>query len=136
MGRMLEMTFDDAEGDAGFRAATDALFGCAPDVAHIAATRREIRTISSQSLTGLIASRTQLSISPTLTLENIVDRVGTGDAFAAGVVHGLLNDWSLDQTIRFATASAQWAHGVSGDFLRANVADIEALQRHGGDIRR
>lgn len=136
IGRMLEKKFDDTDGDAGFRTATGAMFASAPGVSHIAATRREIWTANSQSLTGLIASRTHLAISPIIALDDIVDRVGTGDAFAAGVVHGLVNGLALEETVRFATASAQWAHGVSGDFLRASVEDIEAIQHSVGDIRR
>lgn len=136
LGMMLKRKFDDADGNSGFRSATGAMFGAAPFLSHIAATRREIHSTGRQNLTGLVATRDAMAISPTISLDDIVDRVGTGDAFAAGVVHGLANGMTLEETARFATASAQWAHGVSGDFLRASVADIEAIQQSVGDIRR
>jgi len=87
-------------------------------------------------LTGLLVDGAGLSESKTVALEQIVDRVGTGDAFAAGVLHGLLEAMSRDETINFATASAQWAHSVPGDFLRATVADIEDLALGGSDVKR
>jgi 2-dehydro-3-deoxygluconokinase len=112
------------------------MFGLAPRLKHIAATRRTVHSSSWQDLTGLLADREGLSVSRTIALENIIDRVGTGDAFAAGVVHGLATGMARDATITFAANCAAWAHSVPGDFLRASLADIAALGAGGGDVRR
>lgn len=124
---------DPAEG---FLAAAQAMFALSPRIQHMAATRREVFSSDRQDITGLLADRDGLSVSPTVALENIVDRVGTGDAFAAGIVHGLVSGMDRDATITFASACSQWAHSVPGDFLRASVLDIAALGADGGDVRR
>ena len=48
-------------------------------------------------------------------IDQIVDRVGGGDAFAAGVLHGIVNQSSLQQIISFATAASALKHTVHGD---------------------
>lgn len=120
----------------GFHAAAQAMFALSPRLGHMAATRREVYSSDRQAMTGLLADRAGISSSRTITLENIVDRVGTGDAFAAGVVHGLSTAMGRDATIGFAANCAEWAHGVPGDFLRASLLDIAAMAAGGGDVRR
>ncbi|WP_086608285.1 sugar kinase [Erythrobacter donghaensis] len=122
--------------DAGFHAAAQALFALSPRIRHVAATRREVASTERQNLTGLIAHREGVSVSETIALEQIVDRVGTGDAFAAGIVHGLITGMPRTETIGFATACAQWAHSVPGDFLRASLADIASMGAGAADVRR
>lgn len=128
--------YGGGDPDAGFHAAAQAMFARAPRLAHVAATRREVFSSDRQTITGLIADRAGLSVSRSIALENIVDRVGTGDAFAAGVVHGLVSGMERAATIAFAAACAEWAHAVPGDFLRASATDIAALGAGSGDVRR
>jgi 2-dehydro-3-deoxygluconokinase len=129
-------SFGNADPAAGFHAAAQSMFALSSRLKHMAATRREVHSSDRQALTGQLADRDGLSASRTITLENIVDRVGTGDAFAAGVVHGLMTGMERDATIGFAARCAEWAHSVPGDFLRASVEDIAALAAGGGDVRR
>ncbi len=128
--------YSTGDPEAGFHAAAQALFALSPRIRHVAATRREVASTERQKLTGLLADRDGVSASETIALEQIVDRVGTGDAFAAGVVHGLITRMPRAETIGFATASAQWAHSVPGDFLRASLADIAAMRAGARDVRR
>jgi 2-dehydro-3-deoxygluconokinase len=129
---------DYAGGDPteGFHAAAQAMFALSPRIRHVAATRREVFSSDRQDITGLLADRDGLSVSRTIRLENIVDRVGTGDAFAAGIMHGLITGMERDSAIAFAAACSEWAHSVPGDFLRAEVEDIAALSAGGRDVRR
>lgn len=120
----------------GFHAAAQAMFAVSPRLRQMAATRREVHSSDRQNLTGLLADREGIAASRTIPLEHIVDRVGTGDAFAAGVVHGLISGMTRAATISFAASCSAWAHSVPGDFLRASVADITALADGGGDVRR
>ncbi len=129
-------TFDHTDPAEGFHAAAEAMFALSPRLQHMTATRRHVYSSDRQDLTGLLADRNGQSAGKTVVLEQIIDRVGTGDAFAAGILHGLLEAKSRDEIIDFATASAQWAHSVPGDFLRATVADIEDLARGGSDVKR
>lgn len=133
---MTSEKFDHADPAEGFLAAANAMFARAPNLGHVAATRRMVKTTDRQDIVGLLADRTGVASSPVVALEAIVDRVGTGDAFAAGIVHGLIAGMTRQEAANFATACAQWAHSVPGDFLRASLGDILAIMTGGGDVRR
>lgn len=128
--------FDHPDPAEGFHDAAKRMFELAPGLGHVAATRRTVHSTDRQDLVGLLAERDGLSASPAIALENIVDRVGTGDAFAAGIVHGLLTGCERDRTVAFAAACAQWGHSVPGDFLRASLSDIEGLLGGSSDVSR
>lgn len=128
--------YTKGDPDAGFAAAAEAMFAAAPRLKHMAATRRVVHSSDRQDLTGLVADRSGVAASRTIALENIVDRVGTGDAYAAGVMHALLTGMSREETACFAAACSNWAHSVPGDFMRASLADIESLVSGSGDVRR
>lgn len=128
--------YSSGDPDEGFWQAAQAMFALSPRLGHMAATRREVLSSDRQNLSALLADRDGLASSPTTVLEKIVDRVGTGDAFAAGVVHGLTSGMDREHTIRFAASCAVWGHSVRGDFLRATVADIDTLANGPGDVRR
>ena len=57
----------------------------------------------------------------------IVDRVGGGDAFAAGLIFALLSDYPPQQAIDFATAAACLKHSVPGDFNLVSREEVEQL---------
>jgi 2-dehydro-3-deoxygluconokinase len=66
-------------------------------------------------------------------IRTIVDRVGSGDAFDAGVLFGLCQkEYSPQDAINFATAAGCLAHSVTGDWNYATRADVEALMRGDG----
>ena len=56
----------------------------------------------------------------------IVDRVGTGDAFAAGLIYGFLNDKNDTEALSLGVAAACLKHSILGDF---NIASIEEVER-------
>ncbi len=63
----------------------------------------------------------------------IVDRVGGGDAFSAGIIYGNLQDgWSSQQVLDFAVASSAMAHTFHGDFNLVSVSEVMAVA--GGDV--
>lgn len=70
-------------------------------------------------------------------ITNIVDRVGGGDAFAAGLIYALITpDLSEPQTaVAFAVASSCLAHSISGDYNFSSRAEVEALMRGSGSGR-
>jgi 2-dehydro-3-deoxygluconokinase len=129
-------SYDHADPADGFHAAAHRLFDLSPRLQAVSATRRLVHSSDRQDLTGLLADREGLSTTGVVQLEAIVDRVGTGDAFAAGILHGLIAKLSRQETVDFATACSRWAHSVPGDFLRASLADIESLSSSTGDVRR
>lgn len=65
----------------------------------------------------------------------IVDRVGGGDSFAAGLIYGLAMGMDCNETIDFATAASCLKQTMEGDFNRSTVADVHALLKSGGNGR-
>lgn len=136
IGMMLGTAFDDADGNVGFAEACSALFKVSPHTRFVAATRRRVISAANHELTGLLADRQGTSTSRTIDLDGIVDRIGTGDAFAAGILHGLTTGMDRQKTVDFAVAASEWAHSVPGDFLRAKIEDIVSLQTGLIDVKR
>ena len=62
---------------------------------------------------------------------HIVDRVGGGDSFGAGLIYSLLNGKAMQDVIEFAVAASALKHSIEGDFNRVTVAEVEKLA--GGD---
>ncbi len=64
-------------------------------------------------------------------IRGMVDRVGGGDAFAAGIIYGEHQGWDAQRALDFAVASGAIKHTVHGDFNIASVAEIEAVAAGG-----
>ena len=58
---------------------------------------------------------------------HIVDRVGGGDSFGAGLIYSILNNKDMQQTIEFAVAASALKHSIEGDFNRVSVEEVEKL---------
>ena len=71
-----------------------------------------------------------------MTVAGIVDRIGAGDAFAAGVLHGVLHGRDLDWTARAGLALAVLKHSLPGDASLCGARDIEAFLAGELDVRR
>ena len=65
----------------------------------------------------------------------IVDRVGGGDSFGAGLIYSLLSGKSSQDALEFAVAASCLKHTVEGDFNIATAAEVEALVKNGGSGR-
>lgn len=65
----------------------------------------------------------------------IVDRVGAGDSFAAGIIYALVHKMDNQQAIEFATAASCLKHTIEGDYNRISVEEVNALITSGGNGR-
>lgn len=65
----------------------------------------------------------------------LVDRVGGGDSFAAGLIYGIATQMSNQGIIEFATAASCLKQTIEGDFNRTTVADVDNLLKSGGNGR-
>ena len=65
----------------------------------------------------------------------IVDRVGGGDSFAAGLIYAMTQKMEIQDVIEFATAASCLKHTIEGDYNRTTVADVKALLKSGGNGR-
>lgn len=68
-------------------------------------------------------------------ITDIVDRVGSGDAFAAGLIHGLIAYGDDARALEFATAAGCLKHSIPGDFNRVSLGDVERLLKGDGSGR-
>ena len=107
------------------RTAAEALFALHP-VPLLALTVRQQLSASENGWAGLLYDGHHFYESRRYQVR-IVDRIGAGDAFAAGVLHGLACGWDLALTVAFAAAASALNHTVPGDvglFSAAEVMDV------------
>ena len=122
---------------SGTRAgAMAAAFDAFPNLARIAATTRSQVSHDRHDLGATLHTRTGAIAARVVELHNIVERIGTGDAFAAGVLHGLLRGWTDARALDFALAAAAVKHSIAGDFNLASEAQVEAACAGALDVRR
>lgn len=108
-----------------------------PKVEVLYATKREVLHVSHNRLQGQLFMGGRLYTSKVQDIQQIVDRVGGGDAFAAGVLHGLLLEHQPQRIIDFATMAAALKHTVHGDHNQFSAAEVEKLLESGaGDVQR
>lgn len=128
------------QGDAAvrFEAAARDAFAAFPALQRMAATTRDQRSVDHHVLAAVSLSRAgNLVAAPAQDVAGIVDRIGTGDAFAAGVLHGMVSGMDEAGSLRFGLAAGCLKHSVPGDFFPLGVADVEAAMEEGGfDVRR
>jgi 2-dehydro-3-deoxygluconokinase len=118
-------------------AAFEAAFAAFPRLKAIACTTRQQSSVDDQVLAGELVTRTQRWVSPLHEMPGVVDRIGGGDAFAAGALHGLITGRDGQCTIDFAVAAGALKHSIPGDFNRVSVAEVEAAMSGGSlDVRR
>ena len=101
-----------------------------PHVHTVAITLRDYRSANDNVWSALLWHRGRTYRALVYHLTAIVDRVGAGDAFSAGLIHGLLT-WpdAPARALAFATAAGALQHTVPGDALLADAEEVEALMR-------
>ncbi len=100
----------------------------------VAITLRESHSASQNGWSGLLYTNGNAHLSRRYKID-VVDRIGSGDAFAAGLVMGYLEGWTGQDTVEFAAAAGCLAHSVPGDFGVFTRDEVEALVRVGGSGR-
>ncbi len=98
-----------------------------PNITRIAKTNRESINSSHNRISAKLFDGKDLLRSASYDLTHVVDRVGSGDAFMAGLICGWLSGKSDKDTLEFAAAACAWKHTVEGDVNLASVAEIETL---------
>lgn len=90
----------------------------------IVATRRE-RDGDVPRLGALLSTHGGTIEIPLSPITPFVDRVGGGDAFAAGLLFGLASGWDEERSLRFAHRACIMKHAIPGDFSTLSAADVE-----------
>ncbi len=103
----------------------------------VAATTRETHGVSDYSLGATLFTRAGAHQVGPIALPGVIDRIGGGDAFAAGFLYGHMTGMREAETLAFALHAAAAKHGQVGDASHASAADVLALMSGGGlDVRR
>lgn len=106
-----------------------------PNLKAIAVTLRESRSASHNGWSACLHDRREFLLSRHYEITHIVDRVGSGDSFAAGLIYGLRMLPSHREALEFAVAASCLKHSIPGDFNRVSVDDVNALLAGGGSGR-
>jgi len=116
-----------------FQALTDKVLQEYPNVKSIAVTMRESVSANHNNWSAVLNTREQFVHSKRYEIHNIVDRVGGGDSFAAGLIYGLveLKNDGPQAAIEFAVAASCLKHSILGDFNLVTKEEVLALA--GGD---
>lgn len=100
-----------------------------PNLSALALTRRESRSASHNDWSACLYDGSRFVECATYAITHIVDRIGGGDAFSAGLIYGMLRHEDLHDALSFAGASAALKHSIPGDFSRSTVEEVEALRK-------
>jgi len=106
-----------------------------PNLQKIAITLRESKSASHNGWSACLHNGSEFLLSRRYEITHIVDRVGGGDSFAAGLIYGLLQFPSDAEALEFAVAASSLKHSIPGDFNRFTAGEIMALVRGGGSGR-
>ncbi len=101
-----------------------------PRLKKIVNTKRGSISASHNTLTGLLWNGNELLQTPTHDITPIIDRIGGGDAFMAGLIYGLITYQNDQQALDFAVAASALKHTIEGDANLVTVAEVEPVM-HG-----
>ncbi len=104
-----------------------------PNIKLVATTLREVHSTNRHEWAAVLWLDGKRYVSPTCQLD-VIDRIGGGDGFAAGLIYGLISGRSPEESLRLG-----WAHGAllttfPGDVTMAKLEEVEAFAK-GGSAR-
>ncbi|MBY9016446.1 MAG: sugar kinase [Candidatus Lokiarchaeota archaeon] len=104
-----------------------------PNLKNVAITLRGSISASHNTWAGLLYNGKEMFISPHYEITHIVDRVGAGDSFLAGLIYGFLNfEEDYQQILDFAVAASCLKHTIFGDFNLVTVDEVRKIMK--GDV--
>lgn len=101
---------------------------------YVAITLRESFSADDNMWSAMLYSDDQAYFSNKYKM-HIVDRVGGGDSFGAGLIYAMLHEFNKQEAIEFATAASCLKHSIEGDFNLVNVQEVTALIHGDGSGR-
>jgi 2-dehydro-3-deoxygluconokinase len=124
------------EGEDRRREAAEAAFAAFPNLQLIASTARHLVTSDHHRISARVDARTASHQTEEIDVTGIVDRIGTGDAFAAGVLDGWLSGGDLATMAQRGLALAALKHTIPGDMCPVTRAMLDGFNAGAGDVRR
>ena len=120
---------------SAYRALTENVMAAYPNLTHLAVTLRESRSADQNGWSAVLATRKEFLVSRRYDITDIVDRVGTGDSFAAGLLFGLGRFSTAQEALEFATAASCLKHSIPGDLPLLSAAEVMSLMEGSGSGR-
>lgn len=96
---------------------------------YVVSTLRESYSASHNGWKALIYDGKTFYESKHYDINPIIDRVGGGDSFSAGLIHGLLSYKEQAKALEFAVAASALKHTISGDFNLVSTSEVESLAK-------
>jgi len=112
-----------------YRALAEKVLETFPNLEKQIITLRESKSADHNVWSACLHNRTQFLVSRRYDITHIVDRVGSGDAFAAGAIYGLITYRDDAKALEFAAAAGCLKHSVPGDFSMIGLAEVERLMQ-------
>ena len=110
-----------------YRELTDRVLGSYHNIKKIAITLRESHSANNNGWLAVLNNREEFIISKKYEINNIIDRVGGGDTFAAGLIYGFNNLHSDREALEFAVAASCLMHSIPGDLPLLSVEEVKSL---------
>jgi len=98
-----------------------------PNIKKIAITLRESYSANYNGWSAVLDNREEFLISKKYEIHNIVDRVGAGDTFAAGLIYGFNKLNNDKKALEFAVAASCLMHSISGDLPLLSAEEVNSL---------
>jgi 2-dehydro-3-deoxygluconokinase len=106
-----------------------------PQASHAAVTLRESRSADANDWSAMLASRKETLVSRKYSINDIVDRVGAGDSFSAGLIYGMGTCGSDQEALEFAVALSCLKHSIPGDLALVELGEVKKLLEGGATGR-
>lgn len=108
------------------------LYGCK----YVATTLRKSYSASRNGWSAMLfeAEKQRSYVSAEYDIQ-IIDRVGGGDSFGAGLIFALISGYNAQDSIEFATAASCLKQTIEGDFNRIRLSEVDSLLKNGGNGR-
>ncbi len=106
-----------------------------PNISVVAVTLRESKSADTNGWSAALSGKTGFYLSRHYNITDIVDRVGGGDSFAAGIIYALSHFEDEQYCINFAVAASCLKHSIEGDFNLTRLSEVEALAKGDGSGR-
>ena len=119
---------------ARYRSVCEQIVKRFPNVRQVAVTLRESLSASDNNWSAVLWDGTNFLESRKYSIR-VVDRIGGGDSFAAGLIFGVVSGRSPQDALEFAVAASCLKHTIPGDFNSVSVGEVEALINEGGSGR-
>ena len=114
---------------------TDKMLALYPHIKKIAITLRESHSANYNSWSAILNNRKAFFVSKKYEIHHIIDRVGAGDTFSAGLIYGINHLKDDRETLEFAVSASCLMHAIPGDLPLVSLEEVNNLAKGSGSGR-